>query len=403
MKLFGNRGASKALLKKLTKDEAALRVSNSPRLRVAFNKFSGLPAESGVANPDERRLILYTSGKEIEDGIKHYAAMGISFNYVCGFHDQRPQTSVADLPPLITEGDLADYPDHEIVVFRNVDSMFAEAGLCYRLACLGLNYVTRSNYRLDQRASPVFAYPSMMRDRAGEVERLFNLMANEQSRSDLAAYLKGRSLPSLGYHRIAPFKEYYHPDCRVAPGDTVIDAGLFDGMTTFEFGKAVGEKGRVYGFEPSPHMWERIETLFAKDPKLKINLVKQGVWNEETELNFVGTHIVGDVGNLSAGDAKRVVSVKVGTIDQFMKENSVPKLDFLKMDIEGAEMNALLGSVETIKKHKPKLAICVYHKLNDIFDLPFFLDDLGCGYRFYFATHSIGATSVVLYAAPGPI
>lgn len=390
----------KAAANRVSKAEIANRVSNSPRLRTAFNKFSGLPAESGIANPEERRLILYTSAKEVADGILHYAQLGVRLNHVCIFHDRPLESEITGLPALIKEADLAFYPDHEVLVFRNVDSMFAEAGLCFRLACLGINQVTRSNYRLDQRASPVFAYPSIMRDRIDDIERLFNLMANEQSRNDLAAYIKGRSLPSIGYHRIADFKEYYHPECKVSAGDVVIDAGLLDGMTSVEFGKAAGPTGIVYGFEPSPHAWDKIESNFAKHPDLSLNLVKEGVWSEDGEVKFVGTRIVDDLTALSPQEAQQVVPVKVGTIDRFIADKPVEKLDFLKMDVEGAEMAALSGSVETIKKHRPKLAICVYHKLNDIFDIPFFLDDLDCGYRFYFATHSIGATSVVLYATP---
>lgn len=386
-----------------SKEHVARHVSNTPRLRVAFDKFSELAPEAGVSNPEERKLILYTSSKEIMDGVRHYAEMGVKFRHVCVFRDGAPPVD-AIVPPLLREHELAFYPDHEIVVYRNIDTMFAEAGLCYRLSTIGINYVTRSNFNVQQRTSPIFHYPNILRTKIDDLTKLYNMMLNDQSRSDLAAYIKGRCLPSLGYHRIADFKEYYHPICQAAPGDVVIDAGLFDGMTTFEFGNAVGPAGHVYGFEPSPHMWKRIEDLFATDKKRPITLVKEGVWDKTEELKFIDTRIVGNSQTkLSAANEKKATSVRVGTIDDFCKTKNLPKVDFIKMDIEGAEMNALNGSIETIRKHRPKLAICVYHKLDDIFDIPFFIDRLGCGYRFYFGAHSIGATSIVLYAVPDKV
>ena len=397
---FAKKRANAGPVRVYDAEHVAKHVSNSPRLRVAFDKFEGLAPESGVANPTERKLILYTSGKEILDGIQHYAELGITCQYVCVFHDGKPPRDTA-IPSLLSEQELAFYPDHEIVVFRNVDTLFAEAGLCFRLSTLGINYVTRSNYNTKQRTSPLFHYPNVMRTKIGDLTKLYNMMLNDQSRNDLAAYIKGRTLPSLGYHRIADFKEYYHPLCQASPGDVVIDAGLFDGMTSFEFGKAVGSSGHVFGFEPSPHMWERIEKLFGSD-KRPITLVKEGVWDKTDELKFINTRIVGNADTrLSPEDERKATKVRVGTIDDFCKKQKLAKVDFIKMDIEGAEMNALNGSVETIKKHRPKLAICVYHKLDDIFDIPFFIDRLGCGYRFYFGAHSIGATSIVLYAVPG--
>lgn len=381
------------------REHVARQISNSPRLRIAFDKFDGLAPEAGIANPAERKLILYTSAKEVLDGVRHYAEKGVKFNHVCAFHDRKLPAD-AIVPSLLRERELPFYPDHEIVVYRNVDTLFSEAGLCFRLSTLGINYVTRSNFNVKQRTSPIFHYPEIVRTKIDELTKLYNMMLNDQSRNDLAAYIKGRSLPSLGYHRIADFKEYYHPLCQAAPGDVVIDAGLFDGVTTFEFGKAVGSSGHVYGFEPSPHMWKRIEDLFASDRR-PITLVKEGVWDKTDELKFIDTRIVGNSETrLAAEDEKRATKVRVGTIDEFCKKQKIDKVDFIKMDIEGAEMNALNGSIATIKKHRPKLAICIYHKLDDIFDIPFFIDRLDCGYRFYFGAHSIGATSIVLYAVP---
>jgi len=71
---------------------------------------------------------------------------------------------------------------------------------------------------------------------------------------------------------------------------------------------------------------------------------------------------------------------------------------YIKMDIEGAELNALKGAANTIKKNKPRLAICVYHKPEDILEIPVFLSELVPSYQFYLRHHSQYYIETVLYA-----
>ena len=74
------------------------------------------------------------------------------------------------------------------------------------------------------------------------------------------------------------------------------------------------------------------------------------------------------------------------------------KITFVKMDIEGSELKALKGMKETIKKYKPKLAICVYHKPEDIIEIPLYLHKIVPEYAFYLRHHSKGDGETVLYA-----
>lgn len=68
------------------------------------------------------------------------------------------------------------------------------------------------------------------------------------------------------------------------------------------------------------------------------------------------------------------------------------------MDIEGAELNALKGGEKLIRKYKPKLAICVYHKPEDIFELPQYLLQLNPDYKFWIRKYGQFYTDMVLYA-----
>ncbi|STQ87043.1 FkbM family methyltransferase [Helicobacter muridarum] len=70
------------------------------------------------------------------------------------------------------------------------------------------------------------------------------------------------------------------------------------------------------------------------------------------------------------------------------------------MDIEGAELEALKGAENTIKKYKPKLALSIYHRREDMLSIPKYLQSLNCGYRFYLRNFWWFSVDIVLYAIP---
>lgn len=89
--------------------------------------------------------------------------------------------------------------------------------------------------------------------------------------------------------------------------------------------------------------------------------------------------------------------VKVVAIDSYFRDI---KIDFVKMDIEGAELGALKGGINTIKRDRPVLAISVYHSLEDRVDIPKYLFNQLENYKFYLRQHSIWFAETVLYAVP---
>jgi len=88
------------------------------------------------------------------------------------------------------------------------------------------------------------------------------------------------------------------------------------------------------------------------------------------------------------------------SIDWFVDENRLEKVDFIKMDIEGSEQNALKGAINTLKRFKPQLAISIYHNFADDFaSIANMLDELNLGYRFFLGHFSIHHEETVLFAS----
>ena len=71
---------------------------------------------------------------------------------------------------------------------------------------------------------------------------------------------------------------------------------------------------------------------------------------------------------------------------------------YIVIDIEGAEHNALLGARQTIARWKPKMAVCVYHRREDLFDVPLLLKSFAPTYKFYLRHYTSNQTETVLYA-----
>lgn len=88
------------------------------------------------------------------------------------------------------------------------------------------------------------------------------------------------------------------------------------------------------------------------------------------------------------------LETEVDSIDHLIKE----PVTFIKMDIEGSEYQAILGAENMITRHKPKLAISVYHKPEDIWQLPLLIYQFNPGYQFYLRHYSFGNNETVLYA-----
>jgi len=103
-------------------------------------------------------------------------------------------------------------------------------------------------------------------------------------------------------------------------------------------------------------------------------------------------------GDVHVNDVVCEIEPGVWAVDKFVKVNKVPKVDYIKMDVEGHELKVLKGAAETIQTYKPRLALSVYHRGDDLVELPKFLLALNPNYRFYLRHCAPIWADTVLYA-----
>ena len=156
---------------------------------------------------------------------------------------------------------------------------------------------------------------------------------------------------------------------------------------------------RIYAWEPDE---ANMATMKKKLNKLHdIVYVPCGMWDKKTELVFLtngGTdaRIPDANSQVTVGtDLDVATRIAVDSIDDVCAED---KVTFIKMDIEGSELAALRGAVNVIKRDRPRLAICVYHKLEDIYEIPFWIKETVPEYKLYIRHHTLTENETVLYA-----
>lgn len=187
--------------------------------------------------------------------------------------------------------------------------------------------------------------------------------------------------------------------CRVCPGDIVLDCGGCYGDTALIFGYHAGRQGMVFSFEFIPSNIEIFERNLALNNHnvSNVQIIGKPLWDESGKNiyfkdNGPGSRVTADPFPDMDGNVSTI------SIDDFVNSRALSKVDFIKMDIEGAELPSLKGALDTLTKHKPKLAISVYHSMNDFIKIPEYLNSLELGYRFFLGHYTIHAEETVLYA-----
>jgi FkbM family methyltransferase len=227
-----------------------------------------------------------------------------------------------------------------------------------------------------------------------EYMALNDRLADEQSRRVLDAVLGFRqTLDPTVLQPVVSERDLYAPEglFDFADDEVYVDGGSYDGDTIRSFIERVGGRyAGIYAFEPDPVTFEKLKANFRDEQR--VHPVHAGLYSCRGSLRFRDD---ASRGAIFADDGD--IEMPVTTIDDVLGDR---RLTYVKMNIEGAEIDALHGSEKAIRKWLPRLAISVYHRASDLWRIPQLVLELSPDYDLYLRQHDGGIIETVLYALP---
>lgn len=293
-----------------------------------------------------------------------------------------------------------EFYGHKVLSFEDVASIYPRINIIRGNG----NIEKEAHYRLKPTVETVYRFFDLMgfgwhindekiNQNAGTINAMYNLFSDEISKQSFEAYLKSRYFGDWTYIQPHVCKEIYFPNFIVlSTHESFIDCGAFNGDTLKLFLSKTILWDNYFAFEPSLKPYKAL-CNFISDTKLEnIQTYKIGLWNKKTTLSFVEGN---DISRIVEGECDNGVKIQVDTLDNVCGNRPIT---YIKMDLEGSELEALEGAINTIIKNKPKLAISLYHKPSHLIDIYKFISNLNLEYKFYFRIHTKVGSDAVLYA-----
>ena len=226
-----------------------------------------------------------------------------------------------------------------------------------------------------------------------DIEWLLSRVEDKESGKIVKAVVEKRQLGFFDYTDLqGKGSEYFIDDFfDKDEAEVFIDGGGYDGDTIEEFVEwTQGKYKKIYSFEPQKDKAEIIRNKLWRYGD-KVELFEKGLYECATELSFCNGN------QILSGKVEEGADSKIQTIDIDSVINE--KVTFIKMDIEGAELKALQGAAQIIRRDRPKLAICIYHKPEDMWQIPRFIDSLVPEYKFYIRHFGMRYAGTILYCS----
>ena len=190
----------------------------------------------------------------------------------------------------------------------------------------------------------------------------------------------------------------------VKEGDVIIDGGGCWGDTALYFADKAGARGKVYCFEFDQENLNILQKNLALNPPLDdiIKVVPKAMWDKSGEaVNYCANGPGTSLNAQQQHQQQPTAQVTTLTIDDLVREEGLGKVNYIKMDIEGAELKALRGAEATLRAFRPTLAISLYHNEDDFVAIPAYLNGLdGLQYEFFLDHFTIHHEETVLFARP---
>ena len=244
-----------------------------------------------------------------------------------------------------------------------------------------------------------------VKDLKNKISAISNLLDDEKSKEILNNRMQFMQTGNVEFLRKIPIDKltfFSNEYLDIGQNEVYVDCGAYNGDTVLSFNAFVKSKyKKVIAFEPSKEIYSDLVENVKKNKISNVITVKAGNGLQDQVLNFLnmkneGSLVIdGDlISRLSEEDKSKIEKIRIEKLDNYIEEQPT----FIKMDIEGYELEALKGSEQILRTLKPKLAICIYHKEMDFYEIPMYLKSIVPEYKFKIRQHYDALYDTVLYA-----
>ncbi|MDE7177485.1 MAG: FkbM family methyltransferase [Lachnospiraceae bacterium] len=339
----------------------------------------------------ERNIFLYGAGRRGKAAISNLKLFNLADN-VLGFIDDAGNSDYCD-KPVCPISDI-DEEKKENCVFiittyaiNNMSRRLMENGVAAR------NIYFFAELLIDDIASDSFAKNNE------KIQKVYDLLQDDLSKYIYKSIYEVYETGNIEVLSRTQGDCQYFPtedanDCvdtfTLSEQEIFVDCGAYTGDTIEVFKKQTNDVyKKIYAFEPEINNCKIMENKYACDNR--ISIFPYGNWNNDETLRFREgkgtTSEIAEDGNCE---------IQVRKLDSVIEPED--EVTFIKMDIEGSEKEALTGGREIIKRYKPKLAICIYHKLEDLWEIPLLIHKLCPEYKLYIRNYTDRLDETVCYA-----
>lgn len=339
------------------------------------------------------RLFLYGIGAQSAIVRGLIEAAGIS-DYAFIVDDKYFKAPELDGIAVLKFGEYVEKQDESDCIWICIDNRASALEIANRLASRNIIMTT---FPLEAYRASSFLDYRYYKKHATEFEHTLSMFGDKESSDTYCEYLRACAsgdVTELAKHNREV--QYFNDITRTTAHSVFVDCGAFVGDSACEYLDFYGADAvrKIYSFEPDKNnvcvIRKKIEDGII--PQGKLELIEKGVSDKHEVLRFNSS------GDGSAISADGDVEIEVDSIDELVYGRD--KVDF--MDVEGSELRALHGAAKTIARDHPALAICVYHKKDDLITIPRYIVSLvpEGTYTYHLRIHNNNLMELVFYAVP---
>jgi FkbM family methyltransferase len=311
---------------------------------------------------------------------------------------QKQGTEISGLPVMSPDGAVEKYGRSVVYLV----AVYTSEGVWAQLRKLGVEPISfaRLCWTFPEAMMPYLSIesPAVIAAAAGRIREGFGIWADDFSREEYLAQIRWRtSLSPEALGGFSPAVEtLFAPDLiALREDESFVDCGAFDGDTLRQYLKLCGGKfGSYTAFEPDALNFAKLKAQVEEMPagmRERVHLFPNALGSAPGRIQFDTT------GTVCSTVGKGDVWVELVTLDDTAADQ---KPTFLKMDIEGAELEAIRGASNLIRKYQPIMAICLYHYSRDLWEIPLLIKDLVPTYNLYLRRYSNDTWEQICYAIP---